>query len=181
VGGLTYNTDLYRAESAQLLHQNFVSILSAIVANPQTPLSGLLANLVVTGSAIQAAGLDSAGGPESTPSAGGIQQTMGLGSAPLKEMPSTDAEKTLAQIWQSLLKLQGIERQDNFFDLGGNSLLAMNAVALAEKHFNTKVDARRYVFESLAQLAQAYVAPSSPLPPSKPGLLGRLFGGRRGA
>jgi hypothetical protein len=54
----------------------------------------------------------------------------------------------------------------------------MNAVALAEKHFGTQIDARRYVFESLAQLAQAYSEAPTPVITKKVGLLGRLFGGR---
>jgi amino acid adenylation domain-containing protein len=38
-------------------------------------------------------------------------------------MPKTEIEKTIAQIWQKVLNLEKIGIHDNFFDLGGHSLL----------------------------------------------------------
>ncbi|TIU59381.1 MAG: hypothetical protein E5W15_35680, partial [Mesorhizobium sp.] len=43
--------------------------------------------------------------------------------------PLTETEKTLAALWCDLLKVEAIGRRDNFFDLGGESLLVMRAVA----------------------------------------------------
>jgi acyl carrier protein len=37
--------------------------------------------------------------------------------------PHSDTEQTIAAIWQAVLQLGQIGRYDNFFDLGGNSLL----------------------------------------------------------
>jgi amino acid adenylation domain-containing protein len=37
--------------------------------------------------------------------------------------PQDDAEKTIAGIWQEVLRLEKVGTHDNFFDLGGNSLL----------------------------------------------------------
>jgi amino acid adenylation domain-containing protein len=42
--------------------------------------------------------------------------------------PSTETEKGLCDIWQHVLGLERIGTKDNFFDLGGNSLLAMRLV-----------------------------------------------------
>ncbi len=47
-----------------------------------------------------------------------------------REPPRGKTEQALAEIWADLLDTQDIARQDNFFQLGGNSL---NAVALAER------------------------------------------------
>ncbi|MBD2137713.1 amino acid adenylation domain-containing protein [Anabaena sp. FACHB-1237] len=38
-------------------------------------------------------------------------------------MPENDTEKTIVEIWQEVLKMPKVGRNDNFFDLGGNSLL----------------------------------------------------------
>jgi len=46
--------------------------------------------------------------------------------------PQTEIEKTIADIWQKLLKFEDIGIHDNFFELGGNSLL------LAQVHSNLR-------------------------------------------
>ncbi|HXE41585.1 MAG TPA: phosphopantetheine-binding protein, partial [Candidatus Baltobacteraceae bacterium] len=43
--------------------------------------------------------------------------------------PATDLEKTIAKIWQELLRVEKIGLHDNFFDLGGHSLLVVEAQA----------------------------------------------------
>ena len=43
--------------------------------------------------------------------------------------PETDTEQTLASIWLSLLGEDQINRQDNFFDLGGHSLKAIQLMS----------------------------------------------------
>ena len=37
--------------------------------------------------------------------------------------PQTDAERKIAEIWRELLKVERVGSRDNFFDLGGHSLL----------------------------------------------------------
>lgn len=48
--------------------------------------------------------------------------------------PSTSAQKTLANVWADLLGIDRVGIDDNFFDLGGNSLLSIQAVAQLEGH-----------------------------------------------
>jgi amino acid adenylation domain-containing protein/non-ribosomal peptide synthase protein (TIGR01720 family) len=45
--------------------------------------------------------------------------------------PQTELEQTLAQIWQSLLHLDQVGIGDNFFALGGDSILALQVVSRA--------------------------------------------------
>jgi len=47
--------------------------------------------------------------------------------------PRTDIEKQLAEIWQELMGLQQISIFDNFFTLGGRSLVAVQIMARIEK------------------------------------------------
>ncbi|MFI9722934.1 amino acid adenylation domain-containing protein [Streptomyces sp. NPDC052396] len=57
--------------------------------------------------------------------------------------PGTDTERTLAAIWADVLKLDRIGAADSFFDIGGESLRAMQATAAANKVFRTRVSVRR--------------------------------------
>ena len=43
--------------------------------------------------------------------------------------PQTDSERALAAIWQDVLKVERVGRHDNFFDLGGHSLLIVQVHA----------------------------------------------------
>ncbi len=61
-------------------------------------------------------------------------------------------ERAIAEVWQELLGVAQVGLRDNFFDLGGHSLLAVRAVAAIEARTGLQIDARRLVFESLAQL-----------------------------
>jgi len=68
---------------------------------------------------------------------------------------ATPTQQALAEVWQELLGVTPAP-QDNFFDLGGTSLMAMNAVVKLEQRIGKQISPRRYVTETLAQLAAAY-------------------------
>jgi len=48
---------------------------------------------------------------------------------------STSTQKTLATLWSRLLNIEPIGIEDNFFDSGGNSLLALQSVALLKQEY----------------------------------------------
>ncbi|MBD2807063.1 hypothetical protein ID855_20840 [Xenorhabdus sp. ZM] len=50
---------------------------------------------------------------------------------PIYEAPQGEIETTLAIIWSEILGIEKISRYDNFFDLGGHSLLLMKMINLA--------------------------------------------------
>jgi len=56
--------------------------------------------------------------------------------------PATETEKTLAALWCDLLKVESIGRNDNFFSLGGHSLLVMRAVSRLRETFGVDVQLR---------------------------------------
>ncbi len=49
------------------------------------------------------------------------------------EPPQTDNEKILADIWQPLLGVETVSRDDHFFALGGDSILALQVVSRARQ------------------------------------------------
>ena len=77
-----------------------------------------------------------------------------------------------------------IRPDETFFDLGGDSLLAMRVIQQAEQVMGFRVEPRRYVYETLAQLSSAAtgtaIDPMEAMMPEKEtkrGLLGRVFSG----
>ncbi len=53
--------------------------------------------------------------------------------------PENPTQKTLAVIWQQTLRIERIGVRDSFFDLGGQSLLAVSLFAQIEKAFKRKL------------------------------------------
>jgi acyl carrier protein len=58
--------------------------------------------------------------------------------------PETTAEKTLAEIWSQLLKIDRVGTADNFFALGGDSLLATEMAVRLGKRLGTPVSLARF-------------------------------------
>jgi amino acid adenylation domain-containing protein len=118
----------------------------------------------------------------------------GAAGAEDDDPPRTEAEAALAEIWRTLLGVAQVRRSDNFFDLGGHSLLAMRAVFQMEQRIGVRIELRRLVHESLAQIAATLPAPAAasggsgaagapgddePAPPASAGLQRILHSVRR--
>ena len=69
------------------------------------------------------------------------------------ESPRTSMEAAIAGIWQDLLKLDQISVYDNFFDLGGHSLLSTQFVARLDKALGVHINPRELMYQTLRQLA----------------------------
>ncbi|SHH54662.1 type I polyketide synthase [Cognatishimia maritima] len=52
--------------------------------------------------------------------------------------PRNDVERTLTGFWQDLLGIEQVGIQDNFFDLGGHSLIAVRLFAMVKKAYRTE-------------------------------------------
>lgn len=53
--------------------------------------------------------------------------------------PTNDIERELVKIWEEVLKIDNIGIDQNFFELGGDSLCAINLIYLINLKFNAKV------------------------------------------
>ena len=73
--------------------------------------------------------------------------------------PRSSTEKVLAQIWCEVIGLDEIGVHDNFFDLGGHSVLVTQIVGRIRKLFDVNVGLRT-VFErpTIAELAETIEA-----------------------
>ena len=56
------------------------------------------------------------------------------------EMPSNDVEKIIINVWRKLLAIERIGIQDNFFDLGGNSITLIKMVRQLSNIFNKEIN-----------------------------------------
>jgi len=78
----------------------------------------------------------------------------------------------VAAVWRELLSVERISVTDNFLDLGGHSLLIMQAVAKLEARTGKRVSPRIFIFQTLEQIAREYDVPrpelSRPPPPPSP-------------
>lgn len=81
--------------------------------------------------------------------------------------PRTPVEKLLAEIWAEILNLDRVGIHDNFFDLGGHSILAVRLAAEIERKFRKNVPvAMPFQAPTIAHMAKALsrlggAAPSS--------------------
>ena len=79
--------------------------------------------------------------------------------------PESTAEKNIARIWRQLLKLDAVYLDDNFFDLGGHSLLIVQVSRDLTKSLGREipvVDLFRY--PTIAALAEFIGAPKLAAP-----------------
>lgn len=75
-----------------------------------------------------------------------------------KAKPQSDAERSLQELWAKLFGTDiDIGRQDNFFDIGGDSLRAMKLVAVARKDALGLTVADIFRFPNLADMALTLV------------------------
>jgi amino acid adenylation domain-containing protein len=68
--------------------------------------------------------------------------------------PRTPVEELLAGIWKDVLNVERVSVNDDFFDLGGHSLLVMRLVSRVQAHFGVELPLKLF-FESPRLAAQA--------------------------
>jgi len=90
--------------------------------------------------------------PEMPLTPSGKVNTRALGDRPISpriehliQAPKTETEAALLSIWKEVLSLDKVCVTDNFFDLGGHSLVAIRMVALIEKRLSTTTPLATFV------------------------------------
>ena len=171
-GGLTYNADIYRRETAAALGNRYVELLQQVVEHPQETLGALVA----AGDSPDAAYLQrlSRSGNDERASYERAEATANSAAETSSTTGLVPGQLQLAQIWADVLKIKisEIRPSDNFFDLGGDSLLAMRVIQLAERSLGFRTAPPRYVFENLGQIASGN---AKLIAPRGRTLFGRMF------
>jgi acyl carrier protein len=104
------------------------------------------------------------------------EQQPGNGTSSSNE-PRTESERLLAAVWQELLGMCRIRTSDNFFDVGGHSLLAVDMAMRVQKLTGVQLNLLDIANGTLGTLAAdlALAPPAAPTA-SKRGLFSRLLG-----
>ncbi|MDW6003283.1 non-ribosomal peptide synthetase [Vibrio mangrovi] len=84
------------------------------------------------------------------------------GEASRHVAPTTETERTLAEIWQQILNVTDIGVEDNFFHLGGNSLSATRLQARIQRTFHQSLSlAEIFQNPTISAIAEKLAAVSS--------------------
>lgn len=112
---LEYNADLYDSRTIQGILQEYCNILDAIVRDPEARIDHLPISL--------------------------NRKSVARVELPSREvvLPQNETEMQLANIWEKLVGVRPIGLDQNYFELGGTSLLAVRMFAEIEKVFHTKL------------------------------------------
>ena len=161
-GGLQYNTDIFDASRVQQMTRAWQALLDRLIT---MPVDTSLAELTSVLPASLKAGVRD------------MKPTATAPAAPIAA-PLSDTEQQVAAVWRTLLGAPDVRRDDNFFDLGGHSMLVMQAIAQLEKTTGKRINPRQFIFESLAQVARAYDE-AEPAPRRPAGLVSRIVGALR--
>jgi acyl transferase domain-containing protein len=83
-----------------------------------------------------------------------------------KEQPATQDEiaQVILNIWRESLGHDRVTVHDNFFDLGGNSLIALRMISQTEKVFNTKLPLSMFKAPTVSQLVKFIAREEKALP-----------------
>jgi 3-oxoacyl-(acyl-carrier-protein) synthase/acyl carrier protein len=83
---------------------------------------------------------------------------------------ATETEKRLATLWGEVLGVEELQRNSNYFELGGDSIIEVQLINRIQEHFGVEVDFER-IFEKETLKEQAafidFMKPSSVIPVSK--------------
>ncbi len=77
----------------------------------------------------------------------------GSRSVPSIVAPRTNSECLLADLWRELLEVDTIGVQDNFFNLGGHSLLVIQVISRIEQSQGVRLGPQEFLVGTLEQLA----------------------------
>lgn len=139
-----YSVDLFRREQIRQLLCSYEMVLRALVANPDQPAAQL--------------------GSRAEPATVRAEAAEAPSRQPSDALPQTRLQRKLREVWALVLGHDSFGPTDNFFEIGGHSLLAVKLIAQIEKAFGKKLDLsilfRAPTLEKLAEVMAGDIAPS---------------------
>ena len=179
---MEYNTDLFRPERIARMVDDYIAVLGAIVANPEVQIDGLplphVARPPATAEPRSPSGNNHGRVKAAVPIRARSPLKQPKSAGPVIEEQSED-HVLLAEIWKNVLGLPKIGIHDNFFDVGGHSLLAARLMAQIQEATGRKIPVSA-IFRSPTIASLAQVIKSNSLAKADPALM-QLHHGRSGS
>ncbi|RSZ37270.1 MULTISPECIES: non-ribosomal peptide synthetase [unclassified Variovorax] len=159
-GALIYNADVYLRETGAQLRERYLEVLRRVADEP----GATLERITDTETSTSAAYLRKLAANDAGKAAADGAPNGSAGKARQSQLDPEQAQ--LARIWADVIgiDLSEIRASDNFFDLGGDSLLVLRAVQQAAQTLGHRVEPRRYLFENLGQIASSAHGASEGVP-----------------
>lgn len=83
-------------------------------------------------------------------------------AAPMLKKPRTQLEKQMASLWSEQLQIPNIGIDDNFFDMGGTSLLTQKLITQIKQRLNLKVPVTKiYQYPTIAKISEFLEGPTT--------------------
>ncbi len=133
-GGLQYSSDLFDKTTAQAIMQLFARVLENMVSDARQSIGQVLDNTPALPRSAHTATIAATvedEQPEALP----------------YEAPEGETEIALANLWKELLKLEKVSRHDDFFKLGGISLMAVQMASRLRKVLGKPIAVRDLFIE----------------------------------
>jgi acyl carrier protein len=94
--------------------------------------------------------------------------------------PRTASEQLLANAWRVALKIDQVSVDDNFFNIGGHSLLCFQVIDEVHKTTGIRLNPRNLLLDTLEEVATALDTVNSPSPTTQttPETPDKSFGGK---
>ncbi|MFL6125110.1 condensation domain-containing protein, partial [Actinophytocola sp.] len=147
-----YRRSQFDADTCVALLERYVAVLRDLAAHPDTPLRDLAA-LTSLGEIMVVPGTEAAQYP--LPASTARDGAEGDGG---HVAPRGERELAIAEIWARVLGLDQVGAHDDFFDLGGDSIVAIQIVAEARRIGVPVTLPRVFQHRTVARLAQAIAA-----------------------
>jgi thioesterase domain-containing protein/alkylation response protein AidB-like acyl-CoA dehydrogenase/acyl carrier protein len=147
-GYIQYKTHLFDGATLQTLFQHWMVLLEGAIAQPKATLAEI-------------SPLETVAQEQLRDKINTLHRSLDTTSDYLA--PRNSVELQLANIWQTVLNLEQVGVKDNFFDLGGKSLAAIELFSQIEKTFNQKLPfSKIFQAPSIEKLATLLTAEEAP-------------------
>jgi syringomycin synthetase protein SyrE len=128
-GSLQYASDLFDTSTVETIAQLFAKVLENIVAGAQQSIGQVLENTPALPQSAHAMLIDETAEQEQV-------------QALPYEAPQGDTEIAIAHLWKELFKREQVSRHDDFFSLGGISLMAVQMASRLRKVLGKQIAVR---------------------------------------
>ncbi|WHZ20157.1 MAG: polyketide synthase module [Rhodanobacteraceae bacterium] len=142
IGGVTYNADILDADTVRMQRARYLELLVRVIEDPHQSIAALTQKMRNPQEGRQAATAAAVPVQPSQPPAGDgagaaatvkpVAEQSAVSPTPASQ-PIGALERALMEIWCEVLQVREIGIHADFFDLGGDSLLAVRMFHLAQK------------------------------------------------